>query len=611
LWRPLRLPREEQQRGDFGFSGHAMLRPGVTLAEARTELTAIATGLAQENPSTNQGVLVRLRPLREEAVQEVAQLTVLLFGAVLFVFLIACANVANLLMARAASRTKEIAIRLALGAGRRRLVGQFLTESLLLGLLGGLGGLVLAVWGKDLMVAAIPMELPFWLRFDFDPAVFGFALGLSLLGGLLFGLVPAWQSTRPAVVEELKEGGRGTGGGARSLRFRHALVVAEIALALVLLVSAALLMRSFLRLQHSAPGFDARNVLTFRVGFPPTMAPDKVVLNRFFGELIPRLAALPGVEAAGATTMLPGTGSGNIRALMVEGQPAPQRLIDSASSHVRTVTPGLFAALRIPLLAGRDFAATDDADRPRVVVVDTVFVKRFLPGSDPLGRRIHLIEKPGDPPKWIEIVGVVGNVRHQLARQDPVPTVYLPQTQQSSNFLSVALRVRGDPAPLVATIRTEVFAVHKEIPIYNVWTHEHAIEREIWFHRFFGWLFAIFAAVALFLASIGIYGVMAFSVAQRTQEIGVRLALGAQSRDVIRLVVRRGLRLIALGLGLGFVAAFFATRLLTGNLYGVSPHDPPTFAVVPLFLAAVALVACWLPSRRATSVAPAVALRAE
>ncbi len=611
LWVPLRGNEAAARHGFFQYSGHAMLKPGVTLAQARAEFATIAAALAREFPATNTGLAVSLRPVREEAAEDVAQLTVLLFGAVMCVFLIACANVANLLLARASARTREIALRLALGASRARLLRQLLTESLVLGLIGGAGGLLCALWGVDLLLAAIPVELPFWLRFDFDARVFGFVLVLALLASLLSGLFPALQASRPELVDELKDGGRAGSGGARSHRLRHALVVLEIALALVLLVGAGLMMRSFLALHRVQPGFDAQGVLTFRLGFPPAMTEDPEVFRRFYRELLPRLAALPGVQATAATSGLPGLGLGGFTPIVTEGQREPQKLQETPGALNRSVTPDFFATLRIPRLAGRFFAPTDDAAHPRVAIVDEEFVHRFFPQGDPLGRRFRQVTKPGEPPQWLEIVGVVGTVRRNLDRTEAVPAVYLPFEQDPRSFMSVALRIQGDPASTGAAARRAVLATNKDIPIYSLSTFADALARAVWIRRTFGLLFTVFAGIALFLASIGIYGVMSYAVVQRTHEIGVRMALGAQPGNVIRLVVHRGLQLVLAGLAGGFVAAYFASQLLAGSLYGVSPRDPAIFMAVPLLLAAVALLACLIPARRATRVDPLIALRAE
>jgi putative ABC transport system permease protein len=616
LWLPLRAsPDELMHHGSFRYAGHAMLKPGVTLAQARAEFATISAALAKEFPATNDGLVAVLRPVREEAAEDSRDLTVLLFGAVMFVFLIACANVANLLLARASARTKEIAIRLALGATRGQLIGQLLIESLVLSLLGGVAGLIVALWGVDLIVTQLPdNHHPFWLNFNFDPVVFAFVAILSVLGSVGFGLMPALQASRPEVIDEIKEGSRGAGGGTRGHRLRNALVVTEVALALVLLVGAGLLMRSFLLLNNAQAGFDPRGVFTFRVGFPTSVTEDPATIRRFFADLMPRLAALPGGEAAAATSALPGVGSGGFNGVLIEGQPFPTSMADVQSAVYRVVTPRYFEVLRIPRKAGRQFTELDDESHPRVAVVDETFAKKYFPGQDPLGKRFCTLGKPTEKREWLEVVGVVGNTRRFFDRDESSGAFYTPHAQNPSNFMSVVLRVNsGDPGRYASAARSEVLAVNKDMPIYYEMSLQQAIERSdsVWMRGFFGRLFTAFACVALLLASIGIYGVMAYSVAQRTQEIGVRMALGAQPRDVIRMVVRQGVKLVALGLAIGFVAAYCTAGLLAGNLYGVSPHDPPTFALVPLLLAAVALLACYVPSRRATLIDPMLALRSE
>ncbi len=616
LWMPMcAMPEDGLHHGSFNYEGHAMLKPGVTLDEARAELAAISASLAKEFPATNEGIVAVIRPVREEATEDAHDLLLLLFGAVIFVFLIACANVANLLLARASVRTKEIAIRLALGATRRQLIGQLLLESLLLSVLGGIGGLIVALWGIDLVVLQLPdNHHPFWLNFGFDPSVFAFVALLSMAASLVFGLVPAVQASRPSVIDEIKEGGRGSGGGVRAHRVRHGLVVAEIALALVLLVGAGLMMRSFLLLNRADAGFDPRGVFTFRLGFPESVTKDDAVIRRFFANLMPRLAVLPGAESAAASSALPGVGVGGFNGILIEGAPVPKSMTDAQAAVARVVTPRYFETLRIPRKRGRLFDDHDDETHPRVAVIDELFAQKHFPHQDPIGKRFCILGKPAEKREWVEIVGVVGNARRSFDRDETYGCFYLPHAQNPWNFMSVVLRVNGgDPNSYVAAVRNEVLAVNKDMPIYYEMSLQQAIERSdsVWTRGFFGTLFTAFAGVALLLAAIGIYGVMAYTVAQRTQEIGVRMALGAQPRDVIAMVVRQGVRLVALGLGLGFLAAYGTAGLLAGNLYGVSPHDPPTFALVPLLLAVVALLACYLPSRRATLIDPMVALRSE
>jgi putative ABC transport system permease protein len=574
-------------------------------------LQAIAARIAADHPQTNTGGSVRVRFFREEAVKDAKPLTLLLMGAVLFVHLIACANVANLLLARGASRAREIGIRLALGAGRRVIVRQLLSESLVLGIVGSALGLLLAIWGIDLVMRAIPVELPYWIRFDFDWRVFTFALALGVGSAVLFGLFPALQASRPQLVDAIKEGGRSGIGGGKGQRVRNGLVVAEVALALVLLVGAGLMLRSFLKLQATDIGIDPSRTLTFRVGLPPTQFKQEDA-GRFFTALMPQIASIPGVESSAATTSLPASGNIGVSALILEGEPEPQQLQDARLAHGLAITPGYLATCHIPLLRGRDFTVADNKDNQRVVLIDDVAARKWFPNIDPIGHQLALREKLDEPPKWATIVGIVHNVIYdRLTERREFPCVYVPQYQNPDWFMSVMLRTKTDPAAFANLARTAVLAVNKEIPIYRVKTMDQVVIESFWERRFFGTLFTVFAGLALSLAAMGLYGVMAYSIRQRTQEIGVRMALGAQAADVLRLVTGHGIRLIALGLAIGVVFAFFLTRLLQGNLEGVSVHDPLSFGVVSAVLLIVGLLACYLPARTATQLDPAEALRYE
>jgi len=612
LWMPLQMDEKDNPRGNFFLAAFGKLKPGVAVEEARAELEAIATRIAADHPETNAGCTARVKLFREEAVKESKTLTLLLMGAVLFVQLIACANVANLLLARGATRAKEIGIRLALGAGRADIVRQLLLETLLLGLFGSLAGLLFAVWGVDLMMKAIPVEIPYWIQFEFDWRVFTFAIGLGMISSFLFGLFPSLQASHPHLVEVLKEGGRSGAGGAKGQRVRSGLVVAEVALALVLLVGAGLTLRSFMKLQRTDIGADPSNTLSFRVGLPAAQFPDKKVVGRFFEQLIPKVAAISGVESAGATTSLPAAGNIGLNAVVLEGEQEPKQLQDARLASTLAITPGYVTTCRIQLLRGRDFTTADNSDAPRVALIDEEAARKWFPNIDPIGHQMRAIEKPGDPPMWATIVGVTRHVIYdRMVSKRKFPSVYFCQYQNHENFMSVVLRTKSAPKGYENLARGAVLSVNKNIPIYRVFTMDEVVLQSFWERRFFWTLFSVFAVLALFLASIGLYGVMAYSVRQRTQEIGVRMALGAQASDLLRMVTGHGMRLIGLGLLIGLVGAFFLMRLLGGSLEGISAHDPLSFVLVPIILLVVGLIACYLPARAAMQLNPVEALRYE
>ncbi|HEY9402034.1 MAG TPA: ABC transporter permease [Pyrinomonadaceae bacterium] len=591
-----------------------LLKPNVTVEQARTEIKAIAERLAQQYPDTNGGQSAVLDSLQARAVEDIRPALLILLAAVGFVLLIACANVANLLLARAASRSKEIAIRTALGAGRGRIIRQLLTESLLLSVLGGALGLLFAMWGIDALLAALPEDLPRLLvaGIGLDMPVLLFTLGVSILTGLLFGLAPALQASKSNLNETLKDGGR-TSAGAGRQRVRNLLVVSEVALSLLLLVSAGLLIKSFSRLQETDLGFDPTNVLTLRVPLPEARYKESGQVANFWDELLRRVRALPGVESAGLTRGLPMNG-GIESGVMVEGQETTNPK-DAVLAVNLFAEPGYFKTMNIQLVNGRFLSEQDTNDAPLAVMVDEMFVARFFPNADPIGKRLRI---GGDRAPLRNIVGVFKHMKHYGPDEEGRVEIYTPYKQvPAENFaaanrsLWLAVKTKGDPTSLAPAVRNEVLQIDKDQPISNVGTMEQIVAATVAPQKFATWLLAVFAGSAMLLAAIGIYGVMAYSVTQRTHEIGIRMALGAGRRDVLRMVVSQGMKLALFGVALGLVGAFALTRLMSSLLYGVSATDPLTYGVVSLLLASVALLACLIPARKATRVDPMIALRYE
>jgi putative ABC transport system permease protein len=607
LWVPLALDTKRWTRNDHGLASVARLKDGVTLTQAQADIDAVARRIEEQNPVTNEGMGVKLEGLRSGLTSDYRTSLPLLLGVVGMVLLIACANVANLLLARATVRRKEIAVRAALGASRSVLFRQLLVESLLLGALGGAFGLALAWWGLDLVLAAIPIDFPFWMKFNLDWRVIGFTSGVALLTGLIFGTAPALQASRVNLNEALKEGGR-SGGSAGRHRLRSLLVVVEVALSLVLLIGAGLMMRSFLRLQQVNPGFNPEHLLTARVSLPGARYDKPEKRQAFFQQFLERASTLPGVQAVGGTSNMPLRGWWG-RSLTVEGFPVLSVGQAPMIFH-NVITPNYFRAMGIPLLAGRDFTKNDTRDTLKVTIIDERLAREYWPNESPLGKRIRF-GPPEDNEPWHTIVGVVGEVKQEsldLARRR---SVYLPHGEISIGGLTLAVRATADPESLAATLRRELKAVDPELPLTQVLTMNEILSRSIWQPRLYAILFGVFATLALLLAAVGIYGVMSYAVTQRIHEIGVRLALGAQSGDLLRLVLGRGMKLVALGLAAGLVSAFGLTKLMQTLLFNINASDPLTFAVIALLLTLVALLACYIPARRATKVDPLVALRCE
>jgi putative ABC transport system permease protein len=611
FWTPMAFTAEQaQQHGSHYVSAIGRLKPGVALAQARSEMGMIADRLAKQYPDNNTGWNVKLTPLLEYTVSSVKPALLVLLGAVAFVLLIACVNVANLLLARSAAREKEIAIRVSLGAGRWRIARQLLTESALLALAGGTVGLTLAKWGKDLLLALAPEDLPRLSDVSLDGRALAFTAAITLLTGLGFGLFPALQASKirgSNLNETLKDAGRGSTDDGRRRLIRGALVVLEVALALELLVGAGLLIKSFLRLRSVDPGFNPAGALTAQIPLSQRKYPEDSQRVAFYTQLIEKVAALPGVQAAGAAMVTPLSGNDFVLGFMIEGRP-PYPAGSEPDTNYYSVTPGYFKAMGIPLLRGRLFTERDAKDATRVVIINETMAKRFFPGEDPIGKRLHVTM---GPLLYREIVGIVGDVKHYSLDQETKAQTYEPYAQQPFSGMTLVARTSGDPAGLSAAIRGEVLKIDKELPISNVRTLEQYLSTSIAQQRFSVLLLGIFAAVAMALACVGIYGVLSYSVAQRRREIGVRMALGAARRDVLRLVVGHAMLLTLIGVAIGLGAAFALTRVMSTLLFGVSATDPMTFVLIALLLVAVALLAALVPARRATKVDPMVALRCE
>lgn len=609
LWIPIAFPAEEAaRRGSHYLEVVGRLKPGVTLEQARAEMNTIATRLQQQYPESNSRIGVTVIPLHEELVGDIKPALLVLLGAVGFVLLIACANVANLLLARAAVRQKEIATRVALGASRSRLIRQFLTESVLLAALGGCVGLLLAFVGVNLLKMFIPQTISQAQAITINATVLAFTVGVSLLTGLIFGLAPATQALSSNLNETLKEGGRDSAVGNRGNRIRGLLVITEVAFSLILLIGAGLLINSFLRLRHVDPGFRTNNVLTMSIELPPLKYPDETKRSSFYTELVASVEALPGVNSAAVTNWIPLVYQGDSIGISIEGRPvevASQR----PNAVTRVVSPDYFRAMGINLLQGRGLSDADKADSPAVIVIGETMARRFWPGEDPIGKRITP-GSPDSPDNWLTVVGVVNDVRQFELTAEPRPQMYLSY-QQAGFFAPRHLVVRTDidPLSLATTVRRTVWEIDKDQPVSNIRTMDEVLSESIERQRFSMLLLAIFATVALVLAAVGIYGVTSYSVAQRTHEIGIRVALGAQRRDVLKLAVEEGLKLVLVGVVLGLTAAFVLTRVMSSLLFGVSATDPLTYASISILLIAVAAFASYLPARRAARVDPLIALR--
>jgi putative ABC transport system permease protein len=611
-WTPVHVsnPVAANFRGVHFLRTYGRLADGVSLDQARAEMTVIDKNLAAQYPADNKNRSTVLFALHERIVGESRRSLLILFAAVSFVLLIACANFANLLLARAAEREREFVIKGALGAGRWRLIRQLLTESVLVSLAGGAIAFILAVWGTNLLVAFKPENLPRLTEIGVDGRVLAFTLGISLLTGLVFGLLPAWSASRSSVGEALKEGGRNaTAGGARQ-KLRSTFVVVELAVALVLLVGAGLLIKTFWKLRSVEPGFNSDHLITMRLELPDTRYKDVAPQTRFRNQILTGINALPGVKAA-MVSELPLSGDSLDHEFLIENRP-PIAPGDEPSLVTRSILGDYFQVMQIPLRAGRDFGPQDVTENaPLVGIGNEAMVREYFHNEDPLGKRVRWARDP--EAHWITIVGVVGDVKHYGLDVPEEPALYTPYTQIApwKRWMSIAARTEGNPTGMAQSIKQEIWKVDSQLPVTRVQTMGEVAAGSFAARRFNMSLLTLFAGLALVLAAIGIYGVMSYAVTQRTQEIGIRMALGARTVDVLKLVLRNGMTLVSIGIALGLAGALALTRLMVSLLFGVTPTDAFTIGLVSVVLIFVAFLACFIPARRATKVDPLVALRYE
>jgi putative ABC transport system permease protein len=613
VWTPLapseRLAPLMQSRSSYWLHVVGRLKPGTDRRRAQSEIAVIASTLERQYPDANAGIGVRLVPMHEEIVGDVRQPLLILFGTAALVLLIACANVANLLLARAASRQRELAIRTALGAGRRRLIAHLLTESLVLATVGGAAGLLLAAWGIQGLLALAPSNVPRLTGVRIDTAVILYTSLASLVTGLVFGAAPALQSTAARAGEFLKERGRAESQGARGRRLRAAVAIAEVAVTLVLVIGAGLLVRSLVALNKVDLGFDPRGILALRVELPRARYSQDAQITAFFDDLASRLRALPGVESVGL-------GSSVVRApqsstLSIYGRPAQDPNVRNPSVPYDSVTTDFFTTLRIPLRRGRLFTSADGPAAQRVVVVNESLARRFFPGDDALGKRVTYDDPTDAQARWLTIVGIVADTRRGGVDREPRAEVYYPLTQLPDRWMYALVRTSGDPPALVRPAQAQVWSIDPNQPTASVRSVEAILADAQANRRFTTLLLGLFSIVALALAAIGIYGVIAYSTAQRVQEIGIRMALGASRTNVLTSVLKEAVMIGGVGLALGIAAALVLTRFLASLLFGVGAHDPVTFVALPLGLLLVSVLAALIPATRAVRVNPLVALRGD
>jgi putative ABC transport system permease protein len=613
IFTPWVFPREYEQLGRIGrfLSVVARLKPGVSASQAQTEIAGIAARLAREYPDFDGNWSANVVPIREQLTGEIRPALLILLGAVGFVLLIACANVSSLLLARAANRERELGIRTAMGASRWRMARQLLTESLLLAVVGGALGVITAIWSTNLLLVASPTNLLELTHIETNWDVVAFSCGMAILAGVLFGFLPSYVAARGAIADTLKEGGRNSSAGRNRSMLRSGFVVAQIGMALVLLTGSGLLIRSFAVLLDVQPGFDPKNVLTFTVALPNSKYGQDSACLAFFRDLLSRLAKIPGVTSVSMDSFPPMSGLGAATDIKILSKP-PVAKADLPGAAVRVVGPDYFRTLGIPLRAGREFDARELSEMRHVAMVNQAFVDQYMSGMNPLGQKIVIYMKSlTDADQTSEIIGVVGNVRLMGLDAPAQPVVYWPHPELVYSKMGLLVRTSGDPKSVVSAARDAIRGIDPDEPMANIATMEEVVSASYARSRFTMIVLGMFAALALVLAAVGIYGVIAYSVAQRTAEIGIRVAMGAQRADVLRLILGQGSRLILTGAALGVVCALALTRLLRGMLFQVSAADPLTFACVAAILVAVAFLACYLPARRAMHVDPLVALRYE
>ncbi len=606
LYVPLAATSDEVRRGNYSFFALGRLKPGIAIEQARADMTAIERRLEEQYPGSNTGIGINLVSTQEQTVKAIRPALLVLLGSVMFLLLIACANIASLLLARGASRQKEMAIRSALGASRLRVLRLLLTESVMLSLVGGLIGWLLAIWGTAALMALAPDNIPRLNEIGVDARVFGFTLAISLVTGIVFGLVPAIHAAKPDLNEALKEGLKGATGSSAGKRTRSVLVAVEVALSLVLLIGAGLLIKSFFRLQQMNLGFNPENLLAVNLSLSSSRYPEEHQQTAFFQDALQRLGSLPGVRSAAASTGLPLTLDISGSDFRIEGHPEP-KAGEEMIINTRSISPRYFETLGVPLIKGRDFSDRDKSDSPGAAIINNQLARTYFGAEDPIGKRISF----DDRQSWMSIVGVIGDVKQMGLESSAKPEVYFPYLQVAAPEMSLVVRTSSNPLNLAGAVKGEIQLIDKDMPIDDARTMQQLLGESVSGPRFNLLLLTVFAVVALLLAIVGIYGVMSYTVSQRTHEIGIRVAIGAQPNDVFRMVIGQGMRLAAIGVAFGLLGAFALTRLMTTMLFGVEPTDPATFIGIGVLLSVVTLAACYIPGRRAAKVNPLEALRYE